>query len=830
MLSLALSEAQDRASPILDLSHDALGFRLRAPDIRWLIRTCKPGSFQAVTHLLLNGHSLGHLEVNHLRTLFAHIGPIQRLSLADCELGDDGLKALIHLHDTLTALTAIDLDDNAITADSLSNWLQRASLLEQLIALSLNRNPLGDDGASVLAYYAPRLAQLQHLELARCGITDLGFAHLLPAVLGPPWRESLKTIYIRHNPLREVPELISEYHDKEHWIMYAATLLDSRRILNFASVLIVGQGGVGKSHLRRRLFDKHTDYFVPNPPRTIGFDSYTWTVRMPLLFEEEALIARVLDFAGQREMHSTHRLFLSDRRCVFVIVCDATRTRDENRLDYWLHLIKNEASPQCPIFVVVCKCDLYDARRDETIPRQLEALSADELRASVGLPTDTLLEVHDGIGWSDAVHAGVDEAIRTRHWTAIETLERRLIESMGYIPGVLNRYSPLFSSAIGWLEREGLRRNQSSEMPYLELSTFQERCRDGGLDDGHILAALRIAHSLGIVYYAGLRTDVSETDELKGLLFNPEWLRVPLYRVMTKGRDLSVRGLLSPKQIETVLPEHSTNATGHTLWERCEFTRVDRQRIIRVMLACELMFEARHQSGRVEYLVPDHLDARAARDAPRGDYVWRRRFRWLSESAFCRLVGRLHRQASRDQAAIWRDEITVAIAPNMEATVRMVIGRNDTARNTPDGTEVFVAISGCPEQEARRIRALIDGELRSIIGEPLIGADEWVRVGSGSGIGLETGLGEEISVDAECLLEALVRIRESERRSPEHAWRSKFDWFGHADYDRRREDAQEKIQELLRRGLIEVRTRGKAGKWRQYRATMAGQEYIKGRV
>ena len=802
LLLSAIHDAQERAFTILDLSSDVLGFALRATDIRWLARACKPGSLREVAHLLLNDHRLGHLGVRQLRALIENIGPIQRLSLADCELGDDGLRMLTSLDDTLPALIALNLDNNAITASSLSAWLRCAPFLEQLTSLSLNGNPLGDEGAAILAQYAPRLAKLQHLEISRCGISDVGFADLLPAVLALPWRKSLETIYIRHNPLRDVPELITEYHDKAHWLMYAVTLLDSRRTLNCASVLIVGQGGVGKSHLCRRLFEKNTEYYDSEPPRTIGFERHTWKVRMPLLFAEETLMVRVLDFAGQQEMHSTHRLFLSDRRCMFVVVCDATRTRAENRLDYWLHLIKNEASPRCSVFVVVCKCDLYDPRRDETVSRQLESLCADELRDSVGLPMDTLLEVHDGVGWSVAVHAGIDKAVRTRHWTAIEVLERRICEAMTDVPGLLNRYPVSFVNAICWLESEGLCRERSSELSCLDLGRFREHCRECGLDDGHIMTALRVAHSLGIIHYVGLRGELNEGDELKGILFNPEWLRVPLYLVMTKGRELSVRGLLSPKQIECLLPEHLADAAGHTLWERCAFTAAERQRIVRLMLACELMFEARQASGRIEYLIPDHLDARAACNAPRGDYVWRRGFAWLAEGAFGRLVGRLHRQVSRGQAAIWRDEITVAMAPNVEATVRMVIGRKDPVRNTPHGTEVFVAISGCPELEARRIRALIDGELRSILGEPLIGADEWVREESGSGLGLRAGSGEEISIDAECLLDALVRIRESGRRSPQHAWRSMSDWFGNAHYDRRRSDCEERIQELLRRGLI----------------------------
>ncbi len=70
------------------------------------------------------------------------------------------------------------------------------------------------------------------------------------------------------------------------------------------------------------------------------------------------------------------------------------------------------------------------------------------------------------------------------------------------------------------------------------------------------------------------------------------------------------------------------------------------------------------------------------------------------------------------------------------------------------------------------------------------------------------------------LLETLTQLGQRARKnhSPEHAWRTKSDWFDCAKVERHRRDAMTLIDELFQAGLIEVRQNGQ---WRQYRARIA---------
>ncbi len=113
--------------------------------------------------------------------------------------------------------------------------------------------------------------------------------------------------------------------------------------LNEARIIILGDKGVGKTSLARRLVD-------PNAPMTsahqstAGVDTTLWKLR------EENINVHIWDFAGHVVTHAVHQFFLSER-CLYVIVYDG-RTEERNRLDYWLDHMKNFGSDSKAIILV----------------------------------------------------------------------------------------------------------------------------------------------------------------------------------------------------------------------------------------------------------------------------------------------------------------------------------------------------------------------------------------------------------------------------------------------------------------------------------------------
>ena len=85
----------------------------------------------------------------------------------------------------------------------------------------------------------------------------------------------------------------------------------------------MGRGQAGKSSIRDRLL---FDSFDPHKPETPGIQIDRW----PLSCDQETVIVRVWDFAGQEITHATHQFFLSERS-IYLLVLDAradTQDRD----------------------------------------------------------------------------------------------------------------------------------------------------------------------------------------------------------------------------------------------------------------------------------------------------------------------------------------------------------------------------------------------------------------------------------------------------------------------------------------------------------------------
>ncbi|MFX1311525.1 MAG: Rab family GTPase [Promethearchaeota archaeon] len=119
-------------------------------------------------------------------------------------------------------------------------------------------------------------------------------------------------------------------------------------------VVIVGDGGVGKSTMVQRLTTGH--YY---PQRiTIGTDLATHNIEID---DSIAVVLQIWDFAGERRF----RLFLPNytRGAIGCLLCyDITRRNSFDNLIEWYDIVKNNADD--PVIILVGeKLDLADVRR-----------------------------------------------------------------------------------------------------------------------------------------------------------------------------------------------------------------------------------------------------------------------------------------------------------------------------------------------------------------------------------------------------------------------------------------------------------------------------------
>lgn len=811
--------------------------------------------FDRLRNVRLAGNELSAASMRMVVQALAEHTELERLDVSRTGLGTDGVRSIVD--ELPVSLQWLALNENAIGSAGLKLLCTRGprEQLERLLLASngigvagvralaaapwpclrdliLYDNPLKDAGLLALCENAHHLPLLAVLELDHCGLTDAVFEQLFAAVQGEPWSRTLRHLWIANNRFRNVPIDLLSSGDVRLWATYSERLSDTRQLIPLAKVVLLGEGGAGKSHLRRRLFEQQESYYNAAEPRTSGVDVAVDTAGLPVTFEEVALRLSVWDFGGQRHLHGTHRLFMAGARTAYVIVCDATRSRAENRLDYWLRFVRNEASDRCPIVIAVTKCDA-SAQENGKSSRRLEHLDARVLRAEHGIASDVFFDVVEALGWSGDASPRARDRSWCRHCTAIEWLDRAVRHALWGAPELDTRYEPAVAEVVEWLRRE-LGEAEGEERPYIDRRSFDRACNKHGLSGSDHEQVLRIAHDAGIVHYAGRYAPLRRGEILAERLLNPLWLCGPAYALVA-GSDVSaIRGFLTWAEIETILPEHIANAKGKTLWERASFTDADRVLAVDVMCNAGLLFPLDDAGGQRRYFVPDHLDRRGLTEPPSRS-CWKRELPWLSESVFGRLIGRLCTTMPNDRASLWRDEITVPFGERASLCLRLIEhGRGGEGR-IGDGfvSTLFAAVNGGSTRDAVHALNLVDVALRDARREPLLGEGGWVPLGTrrsdeyrctatAAESDEQDDLKGQVSADARLLLEALIEFRKEARAlgMSQHAWRSKHQICQKAHIDRHGPYPDELIEQLLRAHLIEPSRRG--SRW-LYRAVSSGK-------
>ncbi len=131
-------------------------------------------------------------------------------------------------------------------------------------------------------------------------------------------------IYLGGNPFENPPVEIVK-NGREAVINYFKSLESEQKPLNEVKILLVGEGGAGKTSLVKRLFEEEVD---GNEPQTQGINIRKWIVENG----EQEIKANFWDFGGQEIMRATHQFFLS-KRSLYILVLDG---RKDEKPEYWL--------------------------------------------------------------------------------------------------------------------------------------------------------------------------------------------------------------------------------------------------------------------------------------------------------------------------------------------------------------------------------------------------------------------------------------------------------------------------------------------------------------
>jgi small GTP-binding protein len=234
----------------------------------------------------------------------------------------------------MSNLTTLYLGSNEIADYSFLECLRN------LTSLNLSHNEITDIS------FLLGLENLEELDLRNNKITELPEAiiELGMEIDVDSERTSGRGIYLYGNPLEKPPiEIVRK--GKRAIRAYFKSLAGQKKALNEMKVLLVGDGGSGKTSLVKRLLGQTFD---KNEPQTHGININPWKIKD----DKNEIKVNIWDFGGQEIMHATHQFFLS-KRSLYILVLDGRR---DEKTEYWLKHIQSFGGDS-PVLVVINKID-----------------------------------------------------------------------------------------------------------------------------------------------------------------------------------------------------------------------------------------------------------------------------------------------------------------------------------------------------------------------------------------------------------------------------------------------------------------------------------------
>ncbi len=459
---------------------------------------------------------------------------------------------------SLSKIESLDLSSNKISDCSFfgklsnltylylyGNKITDASFLENLpnlTTLGLGSNKISD------LLFLKNLTKLTSLYLGYNKISDTAFSKDMKSLIAldlsgnqikqlpreffnlrlwQPWSEILKD-----NPLESPPMEIILRGDRDIQAYFESlsgpqtpsTELErvekvirpqvvGKKEIGEVKVLLVGEGGAGKTSLVKQLLGKGFD---KKEPKTDGINIEHWLIGKKEIGEEREIKARLWDFGGQEIMHATHQFFLS-KRSLYILVLDG---RKEEDAEHWLKLIESFGGDS-PILVALNKID-------ENPGFDLNRKHLQEKYPSIKGFHRLSCQSKDGV----------------------KEFKQALCRELAQVPHLQTTW------AESWFKVKTSLEGMTED--YISYERYKELCRKAGIkQETQRETLVAFLNDLGVVVHFD-DPALRETN-----VINPRWLTEAVYKIINSKPLADNQGLLANATLGEVLSEERYPARQH---------------------------------------------------------------------------------------------------------------------------------------------------------------------------------------------------------------------------------------------------------------------------
>ncbi|MDD3247590.1 MAG: COR domain-containing protein [Methanosarcina sp.] len=449
-----------------------------------------------------------NISKNHLRSLPPEIFELKNLTQLD--MSKNHLRSLPPEISELKNLTKLYIFDNQLT--SLPSEISK---LKNLTKLDIFGNQL-----TSLPPEISELKNLTELDISANQLTSLP-PEILELGLEIEWEGSWKSniIFVKENPFENPPvEIVRQ--GREAIVNYFKSLEGEKRPLNEVKVLLVGDGGAGKTSLVKRIFGEEVD---GNEPQTQGINIRMWVVENG----EREIKANFWDFGGQEIMHATHQFFLS-KRSFYILVLDG---RKDEKPEYWLKLIENFGG-NSPVLVVINKID-------ENPAFELNRKFLQEKYPSIGDKGFYRLSCKSNEGVEEFSKALQEELTKVKH------LEIKWPKSWFNVKSRLEKICPNCSSNI-----KG--EDACEYFNFIEYKEYKQTCDEEGIkSESEQNTLVDFLHDLGVVLH------FKDIPLLNTHVLEPEWVTNAVYKLVNSKEIAESKGVLKLDMFAEILKQRT---------------------------------------------------------------------------------------------------------------------------------------------------------------------------------------------------------------------------------------------------------------------------------